>query len=101
MCKFTTISMHHRVSTLTHYAVIDTSPHLLCDPCSRSRRDLRSRRGHRRHLRQPGFLGSQGFVKTTVRKHPNTDSTCSDAEVRHRSTRLILWHLCPSPNIKS
>src|SRR6266852_2631277 len=98
MCKFTTISMRHRVSTFMHCAVIDICPHLLCDPSSRSRPVLRSRRGHRRHLRQPGILGSQGLVKTTVRKHPNTDRTYSDAEVRHRSIRLISWHLCP--NIK-
>lgn len=75
---------------------LGTSLHLLCDPCSRSRRDLRSRRGHR-HLHQLEVLSSLGLVKTTVRKHPNTDNTCSDAEVRHR--RQISWHL--RPNIKS
>lgn len=44
-------------------------------------------------------LDSQGLIKTTVQKHPNTGSTYSDTEVRHRSTRLSSWHLCQ--NIKS
>ena len=77
------LCQYYRVSTLIHCAVAETSPHLLRDPCSYTRRYLRLRRGHRRHRRLHG-ISSLGLIRTVVPKHPNTDD-----EVCHRSARQI------------